>query len=144
MSVCWRRQWTGSLEVWPSTGNTKTLPSYSVSCKVIHSFDILKYLAHISNITIPSNFPTFAVKKGDVYSAKVLKALENIDDECDENGIIFIKVGLTSSQSQMSSPLGPRLEKSRKQQVLASLTCRHLSILNQMSPTSTQGISGIN
>ena len=36
---------------------------------------------------------SFAVKKGDVYSAKVLKALENIDDECDENGIIFIKVG---------------------------------------------------
>ena len=35
----------------------------------------------------------FVVKKGDVYSAKVLKALENIDDECDENGIIFIKVG---------------------------------------------------
>ena len=39
------------------------------------------------------SFPSFAVKKGDVYSAKVLKALENIDDECDENGIIFIKVG---------------------------------------------------
>ena len=36
---------------------------------------------------------SLAVKKGDVYSAKVLKALENIDDECDENGIIFIKVG---------------------------------------------------
>ena len=34
----------------------------------------------------------FAVKKGDVNSAKVLKALENIDDECDENGILFIKV----------------------------------------------------
>jgi len=32
-------------------------------------------------------------RKGDVYSAKVLKALENIDDECDENGIIFIKIG---------------------------------------------------
>ena len=34
----------------------------------------------------------FSVKKGDVNSAKVLKALENIDDECDENGILFIKV----------------------------------------------------
>ena len=41
---------------------------------------------------VPITTPTFAVKKGDVYSAKVLKALENIDDECDENGIIFIKV----------------------------------------------------
>ena len=34
----------------------------------------------------------FTVKKGDINSAKVLKALENIDDECDENGILFIKV----------------------------------------------------
>ena len=38
----------------------------------------------------------FSVKKGDVNSAKVLKALENIDDECDENGILFIKVELVA------------------------------------------------
>ena len=38
----------------------------------------------------------FSVKKGDVNSAKVLKALENIDDECDENGILFIKVVLVA------------------------------------------------
>ena len=70
------------MEVWPSMENTKTLPSYSVSCKN-HTADMLH---------VPITTPTFAVKKGDVYSAKVLKALENIDDECDENGIIFIKV----------------------------------------------------
>ena len=63
-------------------------------------------------------FPPFAVKKGDVYSAKVLKALENIDDECDENGIIFIKV-CQHNTSNMSSSLAHRLEKSQKQQVLA-------------------------
>ena len=64
------------------------------------------------------NVSTFAVRKGDVYSAKVLKALENIDDECDENGIIFIKV-VTIPSAKMSSPLAHRLEKSPKQQVLA-------------------------
>lgn len=25
-------------------------------------------------------------------SGKILKAMENIDDECDQNGIIFVKV----------------------------------------------------
>ena len=53
-----------------------------------------------------------------MYSAKVLKALENIDDECDENGIIFIKV-VTILSDKMSSPLAHRLEKSPKQRVLA-------------------------
>ena len=33
-------------------------------------------------------------KKGDNFSNKVLKALENIDDDCDEQGIIFVKVNL--------------------------------------------------
>ena len=32
-------------------------------------------------------------KKGDAVSAKVIKAMENIDDECDEQGIIFVKTG---------------------------------------------------
>ena len=73
----------------------------------------------------------------------MLKALENIDDECDENGIIFIKVGaLTFSFEPMSLPFDPRLEKSRKQQVLASSTYRLSSILNPTSPTSTKEISG--
>ena len=91
------------------------------------------------------SIPTFSVKKGDVYSAKVLKALENIDDECDENGIIFIKVGaLTFSFEPMSLPFDPRLEKSRKQRVLELLTYRHLSILNPTYLTSTKGISGKN
>ena len=31
-------------------------------------------------------------KQGDAVSAKILKALENIDDECDQLGIIFVKV----------------------------------------------------
>ena len=100
---------------------------------------IVEYLRCTHPITITSTCPTFAVKKGDVYSAKVLKALENIDDECDENGIPFIKV-VTIPPARMSSPLPHRLEKSPKQQVLALLTSRHLSILNQMCPISTQGI----
>lgn len=35
----------------------------------------------------------FTDKKGDAVSAKVIKAMENIDDECDEQGIIFVKIG---------------------------------------------------
>ena len=31
-------------------------------------------------------------KKGDSVSSKILKAMENIDDECEEQGIIFVKV----------------------------------------------------
>ena len=92
MRECWRRQWKVSLEVWPSMGNTKMLRSSSVSCTIT----VKKYLKCTQPVTIPSTYSTFAVKKGDVYSAKVLKALENIDDECDENGIIFIKVGRSS------------------------------------------------
>ena len=32
-------------------------------------------------------------KNGDPSSSKVLKALENIDDDCEEQGIIFVKTG---------------------------------------------------
>jgi len=59
----------------------------------------LKYGEHEDAAVLFCKFPhkqqiqiKFSVRKGDVYSAKVLKALENIDDECDENGIIFVKV----------------------------------------------------
>ena len=72
----------------PSMETIKMLPSFSVSV----SFFVFVFIRRASSTNIMS-FPSFAVKKGDVYSAKVLKALENIDDECDENGIIFIKVG---------------------------------------------------
>ena len=72
----------------PSMETIKMLPSYSVSISVF--VFVRKAGKPSTNIM---TFPSFAVKKGDVYSAKVLKALENIDDECDENGIIFIKVG---------------------------------------------------
>ena len=34
----------------------------------------------------------FLDKQGDTVSGKILKAMENIDDECDQNGIIFVKV----------------------------------------------------
>ena len=119
MNGCWRRQWRVSLEVWPSLENTKTLPSYSVSCKIICSFDIL--------INVPIKIPTFAVKKGDVYSAKVLKALENIDDECDENGIIFIKVVILKfSFERCLHPLVPdwrRVESSKSWNCRPTGTC---------------------
>ena len=39
-------------------------------------------------------FLFFKDKKGDNFSNKVLKALENIDDDCDEQGIIFVKVNI--------------------------------------------------
>jgi len=32
-------------------------------------------------------------KRGDAFSSKILKALENIDDDCDQHGIIFVKIG---------------------------------------------------
>ena len=38
-------------------------------------------------------------------SGKILKAMENIDDECDQQGIIFVKVPI-------SPPVSHRLPKS--------------------------------
>ena len=38
------------------------------------------------------NFIVFIDRRGDIFSSKVLKALENIDDDCDKKGIIFVKV----------------------------------------------------
>ena len=38
--------------------------------------------------------PTFSIldKQGDAVSGKILKSMENIDDECDQQGIILVKV----------------------------------------------------
>lgn len=41
----------------------------------------------------------------DQDSMKVLKELENIDDECDQNGIAFVKIGkFFSSNTYLSRP----------------------------------------
>ena len=40
-------------------------------------------------------------KTGDSVSGKILKAMENIDDECDQQGIIFVKVSINSSSTSI-------------------------------------------
>lgn len=38
--------------------------------------------------------------KGQKKSQKVLSELENIDDECDENGIVFVKIDNTEEAAE--------------------------------------------
>ena len=39
-------------------------------------------------------------------SSKVIKAMENIDDECDEQGIIFVKTGDEKKARMIKDPNG--------------------------------------
>ena len=44
----------------------------------------------------------FADKQFDAVSSKILKAMENIDDECDQQNIIFVK----TNDEQRAKSLG--------------------------------------
>ena len=87
-------------------------------------------------------------KKGDSVSSKILKAMENIDDECEEQGIIFVKVRILSASGKHQSnhfhfTPGTRQEMRPRPAAWVWLSCRGWCTTRTTSPTSTPATSGL-
>ena len=79
-------------------------------------------------------------------SSKILKAMENIDDECEEQGIIFVKVRILSGKHPSDyfhfTP-GIRQEMRPRPKAWVWLSCRGWCTTRTTSPTSTPATSGL-